>query len=444
MEFEFKFPDVGEGIHEGTIVEWLVEKGQEIEEGDSIAEVETDKVTTEIPSPETGKVLELKGDKGDIIHVGDTFVILDIGGARQVEEREVGKEDKEQKLEGKEKEVEEETAGVVGKVEASSEMIESSTEGREEKPKEKTRKQKVLATPVARALARDLNIDINTVVGTGPNGRVMKEDIRKVKEKESEPAVEEKIAERSEVNPLVLEDEEGHEELYERIPITRIRKTIAEKMSESKFTIPHTVAMDEINITKLDEFRRRYKDQLKEEGVSLTYLPFIIKASISALKQLPEFNSSLDEVNDELVLKHFYNIGIATDTERGLLVPVIKSADKKSIVELAKDIVEVSTEARDNELDLEDLRGGTFTVTNYGSIGGQFAVPIINYPEAAILGVGRTVEKPIVRDGEIIIAKMLPLSLSYDHRIIDGSSGARFLNILKELLMDPEMLFLKS
>lgn len=439
MKFEFKFPDVGEGIHEGTIVRWLVEEGEEVKEGDSLVEVETDKVTTEIPSPRTGKVLELKGSQGDIIHVGNVFVIIEVEGDAYEEK------DKKKELDEKEEVVEEETAGVVGEVIASSEMIPPSTEGIEESKTENKRK-KVLATPVARALAKDLGIDINTVQGTGPNGRVMKDDIRKAHEAISKPKVEEKpdTIERPKAKPLVLDEAPGQEELYERIPLTRIRKTIAEKMSESRFTIPHTTAMDEIDITKLDEFRKKYKEVLREEDVHLTYLPFIIKAVISGLKQLPEFNSSLDEENEELVLKHFYNIGIATDTDRGLMVPVIKDADKKSIVDLAKEIVDISTRAKNNELDLDELRGGTFTITNYGSIGGHFGIPIINYPEAAILGLGRVVEKPIVRDGEIVIAKVLPLSLSYDHRTIDGASGSRLLNILKDLLMDPEMLFLKS
>lgn len=435
MNFEFKFPDVGEGIHEGTIVKWLVEEGDSINEGDSLVEVETDKVTTEIPSPRTGKILELKNEVGDVIHVGNVFVIIDI----ESDSLEVSPEDKKQELDDKEEIIEEETAGVVGEVIASSEMIASSTEGMEES-KVKVEKKKVLATPVARAMAKDLGVDINTVEGTGPAGRVMKEDIKKAKDLSVKPAE----VEKPKAKPLVLDETSHAEDLYERIPLTRIRKTIAEKMSESRFTIPHTTAMDEVDITELDKFRKKYKDVLREENVNLTYLPFIIKAVISGLKQLPEFNSSLDEENEELVLKHFYNIGIATDTDRGLMVPVIKDADKKSVVDLAKDIVDLSTRAKDNKLDLDELRGGTFSITNYGSIGGHFGIPIINYPEAAILGLGRVVEKPIVKDGQIVVAKVLPLSLSYDHRTIDGASGARLLNILKELLMDPSMLFLKS
>lgn len=470
MKFEFKFPDVGEGIHEGTIVKWLVEEGDSIKEGDSIIEVETDKVTTDIPSPRTGKVLETKGEEGDILHVGNVFVVLDIAGdgaetaeAPKSDEENLSavgggtgdagnEEDKETELDEKQEEVEEETAGVVGEVEVSSTEIPASDEGRSSKKsaEEKTTK-KALATPVARAMAKDLGVDINTVEGSGPAGRVMKEDIQKAKDasgvsKEVKPT-ETKSADQTKREPKALKLDQANEEngRYERVALSRIRKTIGEKMTESRFTIPHTTVMDEINVTELDKFRKKYKEKLREEGVNLTYLPFIIKASIAAIKELREFNASLDEVNDEIVYKNFYNIGMATDTERGLMVPVIKDADKMSIVELARAIEDLGTRAKDNKVDLSELQGGTFTVTNYGSIGGHFGIPIINHPESGILGLGRIVKKPIVDENdEIVVGKVLPISLSYDHRIIDGSSGSRFVNILKELLMDPDMLFLKS
>ena len=300
-------------------------------------------------------------------------------------------------------------------------------------------------------MAKDLGVDINTVEGSGPAGRVMKEDIQKAKDasgvsKEVKPT-ETKSADQTKREPKALKLDQANEEngRYERVALSRIRKTIGEKMTESRFTIPHTTVMDEINVTELDKFRKKYKEKLREEGVNLTYLPFIIKASIAAIKELREFNASLEEVNDEIVYKNFYNIGMATDTERGLMVPVIKDADKMSIVELARAIEDLGTRAKDNKVDLSELQGGTFTVTNYGSIGGHFGIPIINHPESGILGLGRIVKKPIVDENdEIVVGKVLPISLSYDHRIIDGSSGSRFVNILKELLMDPDMLFLKS
>ena len=441
MRFEFQFPDIGEGIHEGVITKWLVQEGDDIEEGESVAEVETDKVTTEIPSPRSGKVLELKANKGDTINVGDVFVIIgkeDESG--DIEEERKHKEEKQiEDTEIEEEQVEEETAGVVGQVVASSDVIPSSTEGSPQTKKTEERR-KVLATPVARQLAKDLGVDINAVKGSGPNGRVMKDDIRKASEEKSKPEVKETGQRDRQPKKLSISEDLP----VERIPLTKIRKTISEKMSESRFTIPHTTAMDEIDISRLHEFRKKHKDALKAEDVSLTYLPFIIKATIAALKKYPEFNSSLDEEHDELVLKKYFNIGVATDTERGLMVPVIKDADKMNLVEIARAIEDLSTRAKDNKIQLSELKGGSFSVTNYGSIGGYFGIPIINYPESAILGIGRVVEKPIVKDGEIIAAHILPLSLSYDHRIIDGASGARFLNLLKELLADPDMLLLKG
>lgn len=430
MKFEFRFPDIGEGITEGTLMKWLVKEGENIEEGQSVAEVETDKVTTEIPSPRTGVVSELKAEEGDVINVGDVFITIDTSG-------EVDEIDKKEESVEKKEIVEEETAGVVGEVIASSEEIPPSTE--EIVLSKKPEKVKVLATPVARKMAKDLGVDISKVKGTGPNGRVMKEDIIKAKDAMMKSKEESKISQIQYEESILVEDER-----IERIPLTRIRKTIAEQMTLSRFTIPHTTAMDEIDVTELYEFRKKYKDILIEEEVKLTFLPFIIKGVIAVLKELPEFNSSLDEENDELILKHFYHIGIATDTDRGLMVPVLRDGDKKSIVEIAKEIEDLSSRAKNNQIELHELKGSTFTITNYGSIGGYFGIPIINYPESAILGVGRIVKKPIVKDDEIVIARVLPLSLSYDHRIIDGASGARFLNLLSELLKNPEMLLLKS
>lgn len=433
MKHEFRFPDIGEGIAEGTLTKWLVAKGDNINEGDSVAEVETDKVTTEIPASKSGTVSELKFEEGDTINVGDVFIVIDTEGG-SVEETEDKKEV-----------VEEETAGVVGEVVASSDEIPTSNEAEVSSNTKSDKKGKVLATPVARKLARDLGVDIQNIDGTGPAGRVMKEDIRNALEQKEKPKKFEKVKRIEEYGEDVVERSESETSLgrEERIPLSRIRQTIAEKMSESRFTIPHTTAMDEIDVTDLYEFRKKYKDKLGED-VSLTFLPFIIKAVIRVLKEYPEFNSSLDEDAKEVILKHYYNIGIATDTDRGLMVPVLEGADKMSIVDIAKGIEGLSERARDNKLDLSELRGSTFSVTNYGSIGGMFGIPIINYPESAILGIGRIQEKPAVVDGRIVIRRILPLSLSYDHRIIDGASGAKFLNLLKDLLIDPEMLLLKS
>ncbi len=443
MKFEFRFPDIGEGIAEGTLTKWLVSKGDRVDEGQSLVEVETDKVTTEIPAAKSGLVSDLKFEEGDTINVGDVFIVIDLEASEidesQDELPEIKEDDTKQKLDEKEEVAEEETAGVVGEVVASSDEIPSSNEAEIGIDRSNKDTKKVLATPVARKLAKDLGVDIQRVEGSGSAGRVMKEDIKNAAEKLASKETEQSKTIEKVEKPLEINKDKREE----RIPLSRIRQTIAEKMSESRFTIPHTTAMDEVDVTNLYDFRKKYKDKLGED-INLTFLPFIIKATIQGLKQLPNFNSSLDEENKELVLKHYYNIGIATDTDRGLMVPVLEDVDKMSIVDIAKGIEDLSTRARDNKLELSELRGSTFSVTNYGSIGGMFGIPIINYPEAAILGIGRIQERPVVIDGEIVIRRILPLSLSYDHRIIDGASGARLLNILKDLLNDPEVLLLKS
>ncbi|MBS4025043.1 MAG: 2-oxo acid dehydrogenase subunit E2, partial [Clostridia bacterium] len=316
MKFEFQFPDVGEGIHEGVITKWLVKEGDEVKEGQSIVEVETDKVTTEIPSPRSGKIHELLAKKGDTINVGNVFVTINTGDAGEVKKDEDTDSDGVNKSTDSEV-LEEETAGVVGEVIASSTVIPPSDEMNDKsKPEESTRK--VLATPVARKLAKDLELDLKNVKGTGPNGRIMKDDIYGASKSST---VEKETQINVEKDSHIILDEVNN---VERIKLTKIRKTISQKMSESRFTIPHTTAMDEVDVSKLYELRSKYKEILKDEDINLTYLPFIIKATIAALKKFPEFNASLDQQNDELVLKKYYNIGIAADTDRGLMVPVIK------------------------------------------------------------------------------------------------------------------------
>ncbi len=475
MKFEYRFPDIGEGITEGVLFKWFVKEGDLIKEGDPVAEVETDKVTADIPSARTGTVQKLNFKIGDTINVGDVFIVIETEGGSdagaepvktddlaekeaqgQNEEvsidepnkkiEDVPKVAKKKELDEKEEVMEEETAGVVGEVIASSREIPPSTEG-QEITQQSTEQKKALATPVARQMAKDLGVDIRGVSGTGPNGRVMKDDISKAAQPKAEA---EKVVATS--DPLVNSgidsgvdaSTSNNTELEERVPLTSIRKTIAARMSQSRFTIPHTTAMDEIDVTALDEFRKKYKEVLQDQGVSLTYLPFIVKAAILALKEHPEFNAELDEENHEVILKHYYHIGIATDTDRGLMVPVVRDADRLSTIDLAKAIEDITASAKDNKIALKELKGSTFSVTNYGSIGGYFGIPIINYPEAAVLGLGRITKKPVVINDEIVIRKVLPLSLSYDHRIIDGASGARFLNALRDLLSDPELLLLKS
>ncbi|MCZ7382269.1 MAG: dihydrolipoamide acetyltransferase family protein [Candidatus Methanoperedens sp.] len=405
---DIKFPDVGEGITEGTLVKWLVKTGDEIKADQAVAEIETDKAIVEIPTPKGGKVSKLFGKEGDILKVGSTLASLATPGeeirvpaARQPE------------MKPEEIRHAEVTPGI--------------------KPPEKPPEVQasVLAAPATRRLARELGMDISKVPGSGPGGRVTDEDVKKFQEAPPKPA---------EVMPPEAAPET--KALEERIQIKGIRKTIGERMVKSLFTAPHVVSMDEADVTELVSLREKEKKAAEEKGIKLTYLAFIVKAATVALKQHPYLNASLDSQKNEIVLKRYYNIGVAVDTPEGLMVPVIKNADQKSIMELAKETERLAEEARTRKIKLSDLKGNTFTITNIGSIGGLFSTPIINPPDVAILGVHRIRDMAVVIDGEIKIRKILPLVLSFDHRVLDGAQAARFMNTLMEHLKDPDLFLL--
>jgi len=280
----------------------------------------------------------------------------------------------------------------------------------------------VLAAPATRRLARELGIDITSVKGTGPNGRVTDDDLRA-----PVPAV----ADAPKAPPAA----DGNEE---RVPLRGVRKIIAERMTKSFHTIAQVTLVDEVDMTELVLLKEAFKGSAEKRGVKLTFLPFVIKAVIPALKEFPYVNSTLDEGNSEIVLKKRYNLGIATDTPGGLLVPVLKDADKKDIFQLSAEIEKLAGMARTGELGREEVQGSTFTITNLGSIGGLFATPIVNYPEVAILGTHRISKRPVVRDGKIESRDMMYLSLSFDHRVMDGAYGARFMNRVIDIIQDPK------
>lgn len=429
--FKYKFPDIGEGITEGTLTRWLVAEGDEVKEGQDIAEIETDKMTTTLPAAASGKVHQLHVEEYGTLEVGKVFITIDDGSGEDETEVKIPVDPE---PEAEETTTVDEAAGVVGELISSQDVLPPSTEGQAPAPQAKA-KAKVLATPVARQLAKDLDVDIQAISGTGPAGRVMKEDIEQFAAAQSASAEQPAVAKPKQ--PLAASDSERRE------PITRIRKTIIDKMLQSKDHLVHTTLFEDIDVSSLVEFREEMKTQVGED-VKLTYLPLILKAIVLALKEFPIFNSAFDEASEEIVYKEYYNIGIATDTDRGLVVPVVFDADRKSILELAGDISELATLAKEAQLTIEQMRGGSFTITNYGAIGGSYGTPIINYPELAVLGIGRIQKKPIVKADEVVIGQMLPLSLSFDHRIIDGATGVRFIRFLEEALRDPKLLLLRS
>jgi pyruvate dehydrogenase E2 component (dihydrolipoamide acetyltransferase) len=435
MRHVFKFPDIGEGIAEGNIVEWYVKKGDEIEFGEPIVKMETDKVVTDIPSPKDGVIVARYGKEGETINVGDALVEIEIEGVEGEEAQETAKEIDEKPA--VQEQVEEKGFGVVGTIEVANDnaFLPAGNEGREEEKKEEVVTRKALATPVARKMAKDLGVDINKVKGSGPAGRVMKADIKKAHEELMRGTPDKPSAPASSAPA-----QEGDRVVYE--PMSQIRKAIARTMSISKQTAAHMTAMEEVEVSNLIEIRNRYKNKFKEKGSRLTYLAFIMKAVAKAMPEFPMLNAEADMENGRTVLKKYYDFNIAVDTPDGLTVPVIRDVDKKSIFQISQEIDEVAERARKRELTLQDLQGGTFTITNYGALGGTYGVPVLNYPQVGILGVGRIMNVPVVKDGEVVPGNILPLSISVDHRIVDGGDTARFLNQVMGYLKDPVSLLL--
>jgi len=430
MRYIFNFPDIGEGLDEGTILEWYVIKGQAVKAGDALVNMETDKVVAEIPSPKAGIIVATFGAVGEVIHVGSPLVEIEIEGV--FGEQAVAEAKATPVAIESNDDDEEEGAGVVGTMEVASKnaVLAASDEGSSKPATEVKEARKVLATPLARAMAKDMNIDINQVIGTGPAGRVSKEDIENYKPAK-QPAVKQRDVEVDLTEAVTYE------------PLSQIRKAIAKNMINSKQNAAHMSIFEEVEISGLIGVREKYKKVYADRDAKLTYLPFIVKAVVQALKQHRQLNSQIDMENERMIYKNRYNIAIAVDSPEGLVVPVIRDADRLSIFEISQKITELSIKARDRKLTMDDMRDGTFTITNYGSIGGIFATPVINYPQAAILGIGRIVKKPVVIDDQIAVGNVLGLSLSVDHRIVDGGEASRFVNRIMAYLSDPISLLME-
>lgn len=394
---EFKFPDVGEGIAEGEIVRWLVKEGDWINEDQDLVEVETDKAVLTLNSPYTGKVAKLHGNQGEIIKVGALLTTI------QQDTNEAPAEESTNRDSG----------SVVGSL-------------GEEQQVEVVRS--VLATPAVRALAKQMKVDLSHIKGTGPGGRITREDVESATGKLARPAP----ADGDSYGPV------------ERVPLRGIRRTVAKRMAEAAKRIAEVTIWEDADISDLEQVRTKEKKVAEDKGVRLTYLPFLIKATIAALKSHPYFNATLDEDAAQIVLKKYYNIGIAVDTADGLMVFVIKNADQKSILDIGRETATLAEQARLRKIDLSDLRGSTFTVTNYGVVGASYGTPIINYPEVGILGLGKIEDRAVVRNGQIMIRKVMPLSLAFDHRVIDGVDAARFLGVIIQHLEDPNLMLIEG
>ncbi|MGM0756795.1 MAG: dihydrolipoamide acetyltransferase family protein [Bacillota bacterium] len=446
MAFEFKLPDIGEGIHEGEIVKWFVKPNDEINEDDVLAEVQNDKAVVEIPSPVKGKVLELKVEEGTVATVGQTIITFDAPGYENLQfkgNEEEGEAKTEAQVQGTA-----EAGNEPEKKEVAQEEAAAATGAGAQEQVDADPNKRVIAMPSVRKYAREKGVEIYKVAGTGKNGRVLKEDIDSFVNggsatQEAAPQAAESAKEEAAPKAAAAPVLEG-EFPETREKMSGIRKAIAKAMVNSKHTAPHVTLMDEVDVTNLVAHRKQFKQVAADQGIKLTYLPYVVKALTSALKKYPVLNTSIDDKTDEVVQKHYYNIGIAADTEKGLLVPVVKNADRKAIFEVSNEINELATKARDGKLAPAEMKGASCTITNIGSAGGQWFTPVINHPEVAILGIGRIAEKAIVRDGEIVAAPVLALSLSFDHRMIDGATAQNALNHIKRLLNDPQLILMEA
>ncbi|MDT8310330.1 MAG: dihydrolipoyllysine-residue acetyltransferase [Methylophaga sp.] len=431
---ELKVPDIGdfEGVE---IIEVLVAEGDEISADQEVITIESDKAMMGIPSDMSGVVKTLKVKVGDKISEGDVIAMLEAAGESKKDEKPAPAKT-EAKAEVKQEKAE--SAKTAEKLAAPPTPVAKQLDHAEAipyAPDNKSGLKRAHASPSVRRFARELGVKLTSVIGTGEKGRITKENVQQfVKQAMSAPAAS-PAAQGSGIPsvPVVNFEKFGEIDTQE---LSRIKKISGKHLHACWLNIPHVTQFDEADITELDNFRKENKDMAAQKGVNLTPLVFIMKAVVACLKQYPEFNASLSEDKESLIYKKYYNIGVAVDTPNGLMVPVIKDVDKKGFLELAGELGEVSTRAREGALSAKDMQGGTFSISSLGGIGGQFFTPIVNAPEVAILGVSRHQMKPVWNGKEFVPRLMLPLSISYDHRVIDGAAGARFTVMLSQMLSD--------
>ncbi|MDT2644003.1 dihydrolipoyllysine-residue acetyltransferase [Enterococcus dongliensis] len=424
--YQFKLPDIGEGIAEGEIVKWFVKAGDTINEDDTLLEVQNDKSVEEIPSPVTGTVKKIVVDEGTVANVGDVLVEIDAPGHNNASAAtESSTPAEEPKAAAKE----------------ASTVVEASDPNK-----------RILAMPSVRQYAREKDVDITQVTATGKGGRIVKEDIDSyVSGGQTAPAQAQKTETTSAASAPAKAEKPAQPftstmgEMETREKLTPTRKAIAKAMVNSKHTAPHVTLHDEVEVSKLWDHRKKFKQVALDNGTKLTFLPYVVKALTATVKKFPVLNASIDDAAQEIVYKNYYNIGIATDTDHGLYVPNVKNADTKGMFKIADEINEKAALAHDGKLAAEDMRNGTVTISNIGSVGGGWFTPVINYPEVAILGVGTIAQQPIVNaEGEIAVGRVMKLSLSFDHRIVDGATAQKAMNNIKRLLADPELLLMEG
>ncbi|AUX29979.1 MULTISPECIES: dihydrolipoamide acetyltransferase family protein [Sorangium] len=496
-KYEFRLPDIGEGVTEGEIVSWLVSPGDVVVEDQPMVEVMTDKATVTITSPRSGRIVETRGKVGGVVPVHSVLVVFDLDDRSAAASPAppgagAGAHDRPAAPSPSSGAGMRQSAAKTGPAEPAATAV---GDIREDLPGMNLRapvrpawangsagagaaayfNEKPLATPATRKLARDLGVDLRRVPPTGPGGRVTKDDVRALEAPEAaelapvtapalsevaprRPAVAAERAAGAAAAPEPLDEALGRVAARpegergrglpaapgdERIPLRGVRKRIFEAMSRSKHTAAHFTFVEECDVSALKERRARLRPLAEKAGVKLTFLPFFVKAVVAALKKHPTLNSTFDEAAQEIVVRKSYHIGIASATEAGLIVPVVRDADRRSVLEIAQEIARLGEDTKAGRVKPEDLGGSTFTITSLGQQGGLFATPILNFPEVAILGIHQMKQKPVVRDGQIVIGEVMLLSLSFDHRIIDGHVGAAFAYEIIGYLEDPDRLFLE-
>jgi pyruvate dehydrogenase E2 component (dihydrolipoamide acetyltransferase) len=446
MAVELEMPELAESVIEGEIVKWLVKEGEHVKADQPLVEVMTDKVTVEIPSPYEGILLKQVAPEGAVVPIGKPIAIFGKEG-ESIDDHPSAKVTPPVAAVEKPVATPEKTQSASAKPAAPASApaksapaprgngqphgVSSTSQG----PSESavlSRFGRPLAAPAVRKLARELGVDLFHVRGSGDGGRIQREDVQRVAGKAPAEGVTRKA-------PAIVISQED-----ERVPLRGLRRVIADHMVHSKHTAAHTLHVDEVDLTDLVAMRARAKERAAAAGVKLTYLPFFVKAATAALKRYPYMNASLDDQKQEIILKKRYNIGIAANTDDGLVVPVIHNADRKTIFELAAEIAALAEKARNGKLSHDEISDGTFTITNVGSVGGLFTFPIINYPEVGILGTHSIVERPVVRDGQIVVRSMMYLSISFDHRVVDGATAAMFVKDVAQSLAQPDVLLMEG
>lgn len=430
MAKEVKLPDIGEGVTEGELVKWLVKPGDQVKADQPVAEVMTDKATVEVPSPFAGTVKELKANEGDVIPIETTILTLEAGG-------DVSAGKKEEKKEEKKEAPKEQTQSKSQSSSSPEPQMSASSGGTEVYPP--VADSKVLATPATRRLAREMSIDINQIEGSGNAGRVTREDVLQFKGGAGAVAAGQPMIAKDLPRPAYKGPQGAAEE---RVALRGIRKKIAENMQMAKHVVPHFTLMEEVKVTELVKFRTQAKAVGEKYGVKVTYLPFVMKALLATLREFPMFNASIDDQAQEIVYKKYFNLGFAADTPNGLMVPVIKDADHKTMLQLSQEIGDLAKKARDGKLALDEMKGATITITNIGSVGGTYATPIINHPEVAILGMYKIENKPVWDGEKFIPEQVMNFTITCDHRLIDGAVAANFMKAFVSRIENPSHLLL--